>query len=99
MLSRAIFLPIDEYVAATLPLNMKAQLCRNSFSGKKLRNLKERHSIFNKKCLNFVILGGEPYQKGIDLALMAVNELRQEHQININISIMECWQLILLKQD
>ena len=41
----------------------------------------------DKKRLNFLILGGEPYQKGIDLALMAIQGLREEQKMNINISI------------
>ena len=85
--SDVTFLPIDEYVAATLPEEANTLLCRNSFSNNKTLNVKNFKEHLNKKCLNAVILGGEPYQKGIDLALMAIQGLREEHKVNINISV------------
>lgn len=85
--SDAIFLPIDEYVNDTIPKSSKSFLCRNTF----IRNqIKIKPDIIKKpkdSKFEFVILGGEPHQKGIDIALQAIEKIRKTYFFDLKVTI------------
>lgn len=77
------YIPIDEYVSHTLPEKINKTICRNSYNNSNKKKIIKS----NKSIENIVILGGDPYQKGIDLAIKAVESLRNDGFLNLNISI------------
>jgi glycosyltransferase involved in cell wall biosynthesis len=85
--SKSIFLPIDEWVQATIPYAVEKQLCRNTFTFHNKTIQQSFRNRSNKTRLELVMLGGEPYQKGIDIALEAVSQLREELGIDLQIQI------------
>lgn len=83
----SIFLPIDEWVQATIPYAVEKELCRNTFTAHNKTIKKIFPNMPNRKRFELVMLGGEPYQKGIDIALEAVAQLREALGIDLQIKI------------
>ena len=83
----AKFLPIDEYVKETLPINTVTYICRNTFIPSSRSDLEVTAGFIEKEEFHFLILGGEPYQKGIDVALLALKKVRNELNVKVRVSI------------
>mgnify|MGYP006087006453 CR=1 FL=1 len=97
LFSNAIFLPIDEYVDATLPRDAKRNICRNTFKLDEKKKFYNEQLHENLATFEFVILGGEPYQKGIDIALEALTHLRQSRKLDLRVTIFGLPNLLSLK--
>lgn len=97
LFSNATFLPIDEYVDATLPSTAKRSICRNTFKIDETKKFYADQVHAASETFEFVILGGEPYQKGIDIALEALMHLRQLHELDLRVTIFGMPDLLSLK--